>query len=348
MKPGKMLAVVGAQYGSEGKGAVVAHIANKYGCHVRVGSPNAGHTIYWNGQKHVMQSVPCGWINPEAKIIIGRGALLNMRQLMKELVHILQYYPDFLSRLYIDATAGILDERFHEQEGGVNGEMHKRIGSTGEGVGPARIARIQRDPNNFKLFHEVADDYGMGRCVYHNTPGLIADTQSAGTDVLLEGTQGSALSLLHSCWPYCTSTDTNVAGILSECGIAPSRLSEVLLVARTFPIRVAGNSGPMNGEITWADLSERVGKKVEEKTTVTKKVRRVAVWDDDLLASAMLYNGNCRIALTFADYVDPSLHGVKDREIVAKSGPLMDFISKHRLQHYIDYIGTGPDSMVEW
>ena len=91
---GKLTVLVGGQYGSEGKGAVAAHVANDYDVHVRVGSPNAGHTIYWNGEKHVMQSIPCGWINPKATIIIGRGALLNMKQFMKELVHIMQYYPD--------------------------------------------------------------------------------------------------------------------------------------------------------------------------------------------------------------------------------------------------------------
>ena len=99
MSRGKLAVLVGGQYGSEGKGAVVAHIANDYNVHVRVGSPNAGHTIYWNGEKHVMQSIPCGWINPNAKIVIGRGALINIEQFMKELYHILRYYPDFMSRL---------------------------------------------------------------------------------------------------------------------------------------------------------------------------------------------------------------------------------------------------------
>ena len=83
MSQGKFTVLVGGQYGSEGKGAIVRKIASKYDVHVRVGSPNAGHTIYWRGAKHVMQSIPCGWINPEAKIIIGRGALLNMKQLLK-------------------------------------------------------------------------------------------------------------------------------------------------------------------------------------------------------------------------------------------------------------------------
>ena len=349
---GKLTVLVGGQYGSEGKGAIAAHVANDYNVHIRVGSPNAGHTIYWAGQKHVMQSIPCGWINPEAKIIIGRGALLNMKQFMKELVHILQYYPHFLERLYIDSEAGILDEKFHEQEGGVNGEMHRRIGSTGEGVGPARIARISRDPSNFRQFKDIAGEYGLESCIAHNTPEFIADMQDSGYNIMIEGTQGSALSLLHSHWPYCTSIDTNAAGIISEVGIAPTRVTDVLMVCRTYPIRVAGNSGPMQNEITWDELNRRIteagGIPINpEKTTVTKKTRRIAEWDDKLFETALILNCPTEIAITFADYIDPSLFGCDDVRTVKNSRALHEFLTNH--VYYggrIKYIGTGPKTVV--
>ena len=296
MNKGKLTVLVGGQYGSEGKGAVVAHIANGYQAHVRVGSPNAGHTIYWRGQKHVMQSIPCGWINPNADIIIGRGALLNMKQFMKELVHVLQFYPDFLSRLHIDPEAGILSEKFRDAEGGKNGWFNEKIGSTGEGVGAAREARIHRDTEVFKRFKDVA------------TPLLVAMEQDMGRNVLIEGTQGSGLSLLHSHYPYCTSIDTNAAGIISEVGIAPSRVTDVLMVVRTFPIRVAGNSGYMKNEITWEQLQQKMGVNVvPEKTTVTQKIRRIAEWDADLFKQSCLLNAPTCIALTFADYIDPNV-----------------------------------------
>lgn len=342
-----MCALVGGQYGSEGKGAIARHVADRYGVHVRVGSPNAGHTIYWHGAKHVMQSIPCGWINPEASIVIGRGALLNMRLLMNELVHILQYYPDFLDRLYIDSCAGILDERFHEQEGGVNGEMHRRIGSTGEGVGPARIARLERDPEKFRLFGDVCDDYGLSECCVDDTPGLIAGWQDVGEDVLIEGTQGSGLSLLHSHWPYCTSVDTNAAGMISEVGVAPSRLTDVLMVCRTFPIRVAGNSGPMKNETSWWHISERVGHQVEERTTVTHKVRRVAHWDPELFRQSELLNAPTEVALTFCDYVDPALAGTRSVSQVRDSAPMSEFLEAAGLTGRVRYFGTGPDSVAE-
>lgn len=348
MDRGKLTILVGGQYGSEGKGAVAAALANEYDVHVRVGSPNAGHTIYWNDTKHVMQSIPCGWINPHARIVIGRGALLNMRQFMKELVHIMQYYPDFMDRLYVDPEAGVLDEKFHEQEGGTNGEMHRRIGSTGEGVGPARVARINRDPKQFRLFKDVVDEWGLRKCVYANTPVFVAGQQDLGNNVLIEGTQGSALSLLHSHWPYCTSIDTNAAGIISEVGVAPSRVTNVLMVCRTYPIRVAGNSGPMENEITWDELSAISGVNITpEKTTVTKKIRRVAEWDNRLFEQSCLLNSPTEIALTFADYVDPELYGETDADKVMSSVKLNTFMEKHGIKNMVKYVGTGPKTLVE-
>lgn len=351
MNRGKLTVLVGGQYGSEGKGAIVAHIANEYDVHIRVGSPNAGHTIYWNGEKHVMQSIPCGWINPNARIVIGRGALLNMRQFMKELVHILRYYPDFLRRLYIDEEAGILDEKFHIEEGGTQGEMHKRIGSTGEGVGPARIARLKRDKNEFHQFKDVAEEYGLSECLTYNTPQLITAWQDDGKNILIEGTQGSALSLLHSYWPYCTSVDTNAAGIIAEVGIAPARVTDVLLVCRTYPIRVAGNSGPMFNEISWDELNKRItdmgGDAITpEKTTVTKKVRRIAEWDDALFEQSCILNAPTQIALTFADYVDPNIHGCDTIDAFKQSANLQKFVEDHNITE-LAYVGTGPQSVID-
>lgn len=345
---GRMCVLVGGQYGSEGKGAIAAHVADDYDVHVRVGSPNAGHTIWWGGEKHVMQTIPCGWINPKAKIIIGRGALINMRLLMQELEHIEQYDPDFRERLYIDSQAGVLDERFHEQEGGTEGEMHRRIGSTGEGVGPARMARISRDPEQFRLFESVAGEYGLEDVVCYDSPAVLAVLQDAGYDVLIEGTQGSGLSLYHSHWPYCTSVDTNAAGIIAEVGIAPSRVTDVLMVCRTYPIRVAGNSGPMEDEITWEELSERVGQDLTpERTTVTHKVRRIAEWDDDLFRRSRLLNAPTEIALTFCDYVDPALYGTASIFDVDESRKLFEFMQEHDLLGRVRYFGTGPMTVAE-
>src|SRR5690606_33813777 len=124
-------------------------------------------------------------------------------------------------RLIIDAKAGILDRSFHEEEGGTEGELHQHIGSTGEGVVVARIASIRRDPDWFKLAKDVADEYGLRRYLRENTPKLLQQYLDDGQNVLLEGTQGSGLSLIHGPWPYVTSHDTNAAQLAADAGIPP-------------------------------------------------------------------------------------------------------------------------------
>lgn len=328
VKQGEVLAVVGGQYGSEGKGVIVAKIMNEWDVHVRVGAPNAGHSfVHSNGKIYKMQSIPVGWGNPDAKLVIGRGALVNPKIFLRELAMVEEVDPNIKSRLFIDGAAGVLDESFHELEGGINGEMHKRIGSTGEGVGPARVARINRDPNKFKLFRDVAGELGLGSLVCEDTPAMLNNwiTQH-GLSVLLEGSQGCGLSLLHGHWPYVTSTDTNAAQLLADTGIPPAFLTYTMVVVRTYPIRVAGTSGPLKGEISWDEMSRRIGKPVEEKTTVTLKTRRVAEWDDELMERAVILNAPTHLALTFVDYISPEDEGkddfddlsVKSREFVTK------------------------------
>lgn len=341
MATGKVLAVIGAQYGSEGKGVIVNHIANRYDVHVRVGAPNAGHTFYHEGRKFVMQSVPCGWTNPNATLYLGRGALINPIILCGEIIMLKEAGIDIRPQLKIDAMAGILDPKFHEEEGGINGEMHQRIGSTGEGVGLARIARIQRDPSQFKHFHEVADEYGLSDLICPDVSLDLHRRVNSGQDVLLEGAQGSGLSLIHGEWPYVTSHDTNASQLAADVGLAPSRITNVLLVARTYPIRVAGNSGPLIGETDWHSISNRMGKEVEEKTTVTKKVRRIGYWDPELFRRSMMLNQPTSVAVTFWDYMHPKEEG-KDK-FHKLSEESLEGISRFEslYQTRISLLGTG-------
>lgn len=297
-------AVIGAQYGSEGKGKVVQHMAKDYDIFVRVGGPNAGHVVYfygWNGEfednpkRFVMRSVPCGWLNPHAKLVIGAGAVISLEVLEAELAELEKYDPIIRQRLYIDGNAMVIteDDTMAEQTAGIK----KSIGSTGEGVGYARIRRITRD-KSVKLARN-----------FTQLKKHITDTQrmlyqySAGTNILLEGTQGSALSLYHGDYPYCTSADTNVAQLLADCGIAPSKLDNVVLVVRSMPIRVGGHSGPLAHEVNFKKLKSRIGQKIEH-TSVTKKVRRIGLFDMDKIAKAARLNKPTHLAFMFADYDD--------------------------------------------
>ena len=317
-KPNGVTCLVGGQYGSEGKGVIVNFLANLYDVHVRTGAPNAGHSFYHKDVVYKMQSIPCGWTNPKALIVIGAGGLVNPDLFMKELMDVYAVDKSIVNRVMIDAQCGILDNCFHEAEGGIHGEMHKRIGSTGEGVGPARVARINRDESEFRLMRNIP------RGEFYNSKHKIdivdfcvkgvAETLSNMIDnnksVMLEGTQGSGLSLVHGHWPYVTSSDTNAAQMCADAGVSPMDVESVILTLRTFPIRVAGNSGPLYKETTWEEMSRRVGKNLCEQTTVTKKIRRVGEFDWEMAKQAVVLNRPTSIALTFADYISPESEGV--------------------------------------
>ena len=106
-------------------------------------------------------------------------------------------------------------------------------------------------------------------------------------------------------YPFVTSRDTNTASFLTEAGISPQLVDEIILAIRTYAIRVAGNSGPFPNEITWDELSKRVGKNIKEKTTVTKKTRRVAEFDTEVVKKAIMINRPTQIALQFLNYLFP-------------------------------------------
>lgn len=130
--------------------------------------------------------------------------------------------------------------------------------------------------------------------------------------VMLEGTQGTGLSLFHGKYPHVTSRDTTVAGCLAEAGISATRVQRIIMVCRTYPIRVQnpveGNSGDMSQELSWEEIGRRSGHDPRvlmeaERTTTTHKQRRVAEFDWELLRNAASLNAPTDIALTFVDYL---------------------------------------------
>lgn len=341
---GDMLAVIGAQYGSEGKGVVIHHIANRYDVHVRVGGPQAGHSFEHKGVVYKMQIVPCGWTNPAAKLILGRGMLIDFDHLQQEIEMIRAVDPTITDRLIIDAKAGVLDPR--SKENTESKEREKRIGSTGEGVGAARVARVQRDPNKFQHAHQVTERYGgsdweMEELIVHNTPQILHNHRENGIDVLLEGAQGAGLSLIHGPWPYTTNHDTNAAQLAADIGLPPRYINRTLLVARTYPIRVAGNSGPLKNETDWKTMSQHIGKDVEEQTTVTKRIRRIGQWDEELLASALILNDPTSLALMFVDYLTPRDEGITEYDKLSQnSRSFVEYLESYS-NVPVRFIGTG-------
>lgn len=176
------------------------------------------------------------------------------------------------------------------------------IGSTLTGTGAAVMNRISRTrPVRF------AKDEPRLRPFLADTKDLLTRVLDAGDRVVIEGTQGYGLSVLHTPhYPYATSRDTTAAGFLSEVGLSPLDVDDVVMVIRAFPIRVPGNSGPLANEISWEQLTRESGsmEPLCEITSVTKTVRRVAAFDPEIVRQAIQVNRPTRVILNHVDYFD--------------------------------------------
>jgi adenylosuccinate synthase len=334
----QVLAVVGAQYGSEGKGAVIKQIADWFPVHVRTGGPNAGHSLFHAGRVWKMRSVPCGWVNASATLVIGAGAIVNPEVLRAEIDEIKTHDPGVEDRIYIDARAWCVVPADIEVETDIG--LRSSIGSTLEGVGSARVRRILRKEDT--SMWALADHHRLAHMVIRDTGSLLQKWRQSGVRVLLEGTQGIGLSLTHGEWPFVTSHDTSPAQLAADAGI-PCRGIETLLVFRTYPIRVAGNSGPLLGEITWEQLSQTLGRTLQERTTVTGRVRRVGMFNQAALDRARRLTGARYGAMTFADYLDPSVEGAtRVWPALKDSGPVKKFLQTVERRNFeIVMVGTG-------
>jgi adenylosuccinate synthase len=294
--------IVGGQFGSEGKGHISSYLSREYKILVRVGGPNAGHKVFVTPGPYTHHQLPSGTLrSPESKLIIAPGCVLNATNLLREVAEC----KVGTDRLSIDPQAMVIsDEDIKKEEGLVKG-----IGSTGQGVGWATSRRITDRGAGVKLAKDVKDL----RPFIRETWTLLEKAYRDGEKVLVEGTQGAGLSLYHGKYPYVTSRDTTVAGCLSESGIPPSRVRRVVMVCRTYPIRVqnpkGSTSGPMGIEINWKIVAKRSGIPLEqledkEKTSTTHRRRRVAEFDWELLRRASALNGPTDVALAFVDYLD--------------------------------------------
>lgn len=244
---GKVVVVVGGQYGSEAKGLACQHLLNlmKFHYAVRTGAINAGHTVYHEGKAHAMCQIPVAWVNPDVQLVLGAGTYVEPEVLDQEIRDIQHAGAEVRHRLLIDRRAYTHFRKFYADEVG----MHQRMGSTGHGCGAAIIDKIQRKSSD-NLFKNVGN---KNEFVFADTAEVLNDALEAGENVLLEGTQGTLLDLHLGEHPHTTSRQTTASAWLTEAGLPPVNV-EVIMVLRTCPIRVAGSSGTLANETSWYEL----------------------------------------------------------------------------------------------
>lgn len=351
---GSIKVVVGGQYGSEGKGHVVAQLAQRDGLAgkratlVRVAGPNAGHTVYdWQGRKWAMRQIPAAAVTrTDAKVVIAAGSEIDPDVLRSEITALEDAGIPIRGRLYIDHQATVLTQNHKGIEQAMN--MTENIGSTAKGIGAARSARVMRQA-------PIASE-ALGMATVDTARILRADLLDS-VNVYIEGCQGYGLGLHAGYYPFCTSSDCRAVDFLAMAGLSPwmvpSTKLEVWVTLRTHPIRVAGNSGPMAHETTWEALNDMTDGYIKpEVTTVTKKVRRVGMWDPRLAEQAVIANGGgagqsnivVRVALTFIDYIDPTM--AESTRIV--TGLAREFIQKVEDETgvSVEMITTGPRTAI--
>lgn len=294
---GNVVVVVGGQFGSEGKGAVAGWLAHRAWAHdqrlvaVRVAGPNAGHTVVHEGRTVSLRQVPVAAVtHPGADLVIAAGSEVDPLVLNAEIDMLDSLGYNVSSRLMVDQGATIITEAHAKRET----EMAANGTSTGKGIGAARAARLMRKAQTLGFpEHSGA------------TSELLRHALREGATVLIEGTQGYGLGLHTPYYPWVTSSDCRAVDFMAMAGVSPwaPEVQSVMVwvVVRNRAIRIAGDSGPLEGETSWADLGVE-----PEYTTVTKKVRRVGGFMPELVKQAIRANGgpgpNVKVALTHLDH----------------------------------------------
>jgi len=299
--------LIGGQYGSEGKGNIVHHLAPEYDILVRVGGPNAGHKVFIPDEKpFTFHQLPSGALaNSSAHLILGAGAVISLERLLSEIASLSVPYD----RLSIDPQAMIIEKADIQYE---QGNLRDEIASTAQGVGSATARKIlnRKVETDVRLARDIPELKHYIRDTIHELSKAIC----AGKRILLEGTQGTSLSLHHGHYPHVTSRVTTAVGCLAEAGISAQHLRRVVLVCRSYPIRVGNTdsnktSGHMEQEIDLEMIAKRSGLDIEElkkteRTSTTNRARRIAEFDWAQMKRSVFLNGPTDIALTFADYIN--------------------------------------------
>ena len=318
--------VVGGFFGDEGKGKIISYLAIKDNPKmiVRGGAgPNAGHTIRDGDKVYKVRMLPSGFLNKNAKVMIGPGVVINLEVLNKEIQDF-----DVTGRLFIDKHCGIIEETHLNRDS--KGELKEKIGSTGSGTGPANADRAMR-------VLKLAKDFDFLSSLIVDVPLEVNSALDANENVLVEGTQGTFLSLWHGTYPFVTSKDVTASGICADIGLGPTKVDEVIVVFKSYVTRVG--TGPLNKELS---LEEAEKKGWSEFGTVTGRQRRAADFDFDLARRAIMLNSATQISITKLDILFEDCAGKTSYNGLSDDAKTFVTNIEKELNTPVTIIGTGP------
>ena len=332
-------AVIGGQWGDEGKGKVIDYLAGSTSAVVRfAGGPNAGHTVVNDKGKFQLHLVPSGLFWPDACAIIGNGVVIDADVLLGELTELDSRGID-TSRFYVSERAHLimpyhilLDQLEEEAKGSA------AIGTTGRGVGPAYTDKISRlgirvgdlldlegslasrleqtlefknqiitkiygkEPLEFDTVFQLCTDWAEQLAPYvRPTEQIVQDMLDQGKNILLEGAQGTLLDIDHGSYPYVTSSSPSIGGASTGLGLSPQSITGVLGVFKAYSTRVGG--GPMPSEMH-GQMAEDLREKAQEFGVTTGRARRVGWFDAVAARYSREVNGFTGLVLTRLDILD--------------------------------------------
>lgn len=337
-------AILDGQWGSSGKGLLAGYLAREKKPDLVVAQfgPNSGHT-YTNkaeGIHVITRAIPTGCVWGGSKLLIGPGAIIDPEVLLPEIDMLEAAGIPIRGRLLIHPRAAVVCQDDKDLEGATLAH----IGSTKKGTAAAVTRKMMRpaDRNPARVASEHSDLLPFVPDIRDYYAAI-----AAANVIQVESAQGFELSIDHALeYPYTTGRNITPESVLNDVGIPRRMLTDVWVVLRTFPIRVGneydkdgkmiGYSGPVYkemDELTWEQVSALTGQRLEERTTVTKKVRRVFTWSDEQFDRMLWHYAPCRLFLNFLNYVPEN-----DRNT---------FINKVRAismgRGNLDLLGHGPD-----
>ncbi|NCF21497.1 MAG: adenylosuccinate synthetase [Nitrosopumilaceae archaeon] len=318
--------VVGGFFGDEGKGKIISYLAIKDNPSVIVrggAGPNAGHTIRDGDRVYKVRMLPSGFLNKNAKVMIGPGVVVNPDILLKEIQDF-----DASGRSFVDKHCGIIEEKHLTSDS--KGELKEKIGSTGSGTGPANADRAMR------VLKMAKDEESLGSLIV-DVPAEVNSAISLNQNVLIEGTQGTFLSLWHGTYPFVTSKDVTASGICADVGLGPKNVDEVIVVFKSYVTRVG--TGPLANELS---LEEAQNKGWSEFGTVTGRQRRAADFDFELARRAIMLNSATQISITKLDVLYPECAGKTSFDEISEDAKSFIKNIEEKLKTPVTIIGTGP------
>jgi len=320
--------VVCGFFGDTGKGKIISYLAlkDKIAVAARAGvGPNAGHTVIHEGREYRLRMLPSTFVYDKCRLLIGPGVLINPEILLNEIK-----LTGSKGKVGVDQQCAVIEPRHIEADR--KGHLAKEIATTGSGTGPCNAERALRTV-------KIARDVPELKDFLTDVPLELDKAISEGKNVLIEGTQGTYLSLYHGTYPYCTSKDVTASAACSDVGVGPTKVDDVIIVFKAYVTRVG--AGPLPNELSWEEAEKRGWAEI---STVTRRRRRSAPFNYELAKRAVMLNGATQAAVTKLDVLFPECKGVRSyEELPSKAKKFVENIEKET-KVPVALIGTGPDT----